>query len=41
MDGYTIGMGTLGQYVVSARSHAGFDMLTDLAPLALLPDVLY
>jgi tripartite-type tricarboxylate transporter receptor subunit TctC len=41
-DGYTIGMGTLGQYVVSGAVYTlGFDMLADLAPVALLPDVPY
>lgn len=41
-DGYTIGMGTLGQYVVSgAVYNLQFDMLADLTPVALLPDVPY
>jgi tripartite-type tricarboxylate transporter receptor subunit TctC len=41
-DGYTIGMGTLGQYVVSGAVYTlGFDMLADLSPVALLPDVPY
>ena len=41
-DGYTIGMGTLGQYVVSGAVYTlNFDMLADLAPVALLPDVPY
>ena len=38
-DGYTIGMGTLGQYVVSGAVYPlNFDMLADLTPVALLPD---
>jgi tripartite-type tricarboxylate transporter receptor subunit TctC len=41
-DGYTIGMGTTGQYVVaSAVYDPPYDVLTDLAPIALLPDVPY
>jgi len=41
-DGYTIGMGTLGQYVVSGAVYTlPFDMLTDLTPVALLPNVPY
>ncbi len=41
-DGYTIGMGTLGQYVVSGAVYPlPFDMLADLSPVALLPDVPY
>lgn len=41
-DGYTIGMGTLGQYVVSGAVYPlNFDMLADLTPVALLPDVPY
>ena len=41
-DGYTIGMGTLGQYVVSGAVYTlPFDMLADLRPVALLPSVPY
>ena len=41
-DGYTIGMGTLGQYVVSAAVYTlPFDVLVDLTPIALLPSVPY
>jgi tripartite-type tricarboxylate transporter receptor subunit TctC len=41
-DGYTIGMGTLGQYVVSGAVYPlPFDMLADLSPVALLPNVPY
>ena len=41
-DGYTIGMGTLGQYVVSAAVYTlPFDVLVDLTPVALLPSVPY
>ncbi|MGE0037902.1 MAG: Bug family tripartite tricarboxylate transporter substrate binding protein [Xanthobacteraceae bacterium] len=41
-DGYTIGMGTLGQYVISGAVYTlAFDMLKDLAPVALLPSVPY
>jgi tripartite-type tricarboxylate transporter receptor subunit TctC len=41
-DGYTIGMGTLGQYVISGAVYTlNFDMLTDLVPVALLPSVPY
>jgi tripartite-type tricarboxylate transporter receptor subunit TctC len=41
-DGYTIGMGTLGQYVISGAVYTlPFDMLTDLKPVALLPSVPY
>jgi tripartite-type tricarboxylate transporter receptor subunit TctC len=41
-DGYTIGMGTLGQYVVSGAVYTlPFDMLADLTPVALLPSVPY
>jgi tripartite-type tricarboxylate transporter receptor subunit TctC len=41
-DGYTIGMGTLGQYVVSGAVYSlPFDMLADLSPVALLPSVPY
>jgi hypothetical protein len=39
-DGYTIGMGTLGQYVISGAVYTlPFDMLADLTPVALLPNV--
>jgi tripartite-type tricarboxylate transporter receptor subunit TctC len=41
-DGYTIGMGTLGQYVISGAVYTlPFDMLADLKPVALLPSVPY
>jgi tripartite-type tricarboxylate transporter receptor subunit TctC len=41
-DGYTIGMGTTGQYVVaSAVYDPPYNVLTDLVPIALLPDVPY
>lgn len=41
-DGYTIGLGTLGQYVLSGAVYTlNFDMLKDLTPVALLPSVPY
>jgi len=41
-DGYTLGMGTLGQYVISGAVYTlTYDMLNDLAPVALLPSVPY
>jgi tripartite-type tricarboxylate transporter receptor subunit TctC len=41
-DGHTLGMGTLGQYVISGAVYPlSFDMLADLAPIALLPNVPY
>jgi tripartite-type tricarboxylate transporter receptor subunit TctC len=41
-DGYTIGMGTLGQYVISGAVYTlPFDMRADLTPVALLPNVPY
>ncbi len=41
-DGYTLGMGTLGQYVISGAVYpVQYDLLTDLAPVALLPNVPY
>ena len=41
-DGYTIGMGTLSQYVVATAVYSlPFDILTELAPVALLPNVPY
>ena len=41
-DGYTLGMGTLGQYVISGAVYTlNYDMLADLAPVARLPDVPY
>jgi tripartite-type tricarboxylate transporter receptor subunit TctC len=41
-DGYTIGMGTLGQYVIAGAIYPiSFDMLADLKPIALLPNVPY
>jgi tripartite-type tricarboxylate transporter receptor subunit TctC len=41
-DGYTIGMGTLSQYVVAtAVYNLPFDILTELSPVVLLPNVPY
>jgi tripartite-type tricarboxylate transporter receptor subunit TctC len=41
-DGYTLGMGTLSQYVVSAAVYSlPFDVLKDLEPVVLLPSVPY
>ena len=41
-DGYTLGMGTLGQYVISGAVYTlPFDMLKDLEPVVLLPNVPY
>jgi tripartite-type tricarboxylate transporter receptor subunit TctC len=41
-DGYTLGMGTLGQYVISGAVYTlPFDMLADLTPVVLLPSVPY
>jgi tripartite-type tricarboxylate transporter receptor subunit TctC len=41
-DGYTLGMGTLSQYVVSAAVYTlPFDVLKELEPVALLPSVPY
>jgi tripartite-type tricarboxylate transporter receptor subunit TctC len=41
-DGYTLGMGTLGQYVLSAAIYPiAFDVLKDLEPVVLLPSVPY
>ena len=41
-DGYTIGMGTLSQYVVATAVYSlPFDILAELAPVALLPNVPY
>ncbi len=41
-DGHTLGMGTLGQYVISGAVYPlQFDMLADLTPVALLPNVPY
>ena len=41
-DGYTLGMGTLGQYVISGAVYTlPYDMLADLAPVARLPSVPY
>ena len=41
-DGYTLGMGTLGQYVIAGAIYpVRWDVLTDLAPVALLPSVPY
>ena len=41
-DGYTLGFGTLGQYVISGAVYTlPFDMLADLTPIALLPSVPY
>jgi tripartite-type tricarboxylate transporter receptor subunit TctC len=41
-DGYTLGMGTLGQFVISGAVYTlSYDMLADLAPVARLPAVPY
>lgn len=41
-DGYTLGMGTMGQYVISGAVYKlPFSMLDDLAPVAALPSVPY
>src|SRR5262245_49158072 len=41
-DGYTLGMGTLGQYVIAGAIYpVRYDLLTDLVPIALLPSVPY
>jgi tripartite-type tricarboxylate transporter receptor subunit TctC len=41
-DGYTLGIGTLGQYVVNGAVYAlPYDLLNDLEPVALLPSVPY
>lgn len=41
-DGYTLGMGTLGQYVLAAAIYSTpFDVLKDLEPIVLLPSVPY
>ena len=41
-DGYTVGMGTLGQYVISGAVYTlPFDMSADLTPVVLLPNVPY
>jgi tripartite-type tricarboxylate transporter receptor subunit TctC len=41
-DGYTLGMGTLGQYVISGAVYPlQFDMLADLSPVARLASVPY
>jgi tripartite-type tricarboxylate transporter receptor subunit TctC len=41
-DGYTLGMGTLGQYVISGAVYTlNYDMLADLTPISLLPSVPY
>jgi tripartite-type tricarboxylate transporter receptor subunit TctC len=41
-DGYTLGMGTLGQYVIAGAVYTlSFDMLNDLTPVVLLPNVPY
>jgi tripartite-type tricarboxylate transporter receptor subunit TctC len=41
-DGYTLGMGTLGQYVLAAAIYPiPFDVLKDLEPVVLLPSVPY
>ncbi|MBM3530104.1 MAG: tripartite tricarboxylate transporter substrate binding protein BugD [Alphaproteobacteria bacterium] len=41
-DGYTLGMGTLGQYVISGAVYTlSYDMLADLTPVSLLPSVPY
>jgi tripartite-type tricarboxylate transporter receptor subunit TctC len=41
-DGYTLGMGTLGQYVLSSAIYTlTYDVLKDLEPIVLLPSVPY
>lgn len=41
-DGYTLGMGTLGQYVISGAVYTlNYDMAADLTPVVLLPSVPY
>jgi len=41
-DGYTLGMGTLGQFVISGAVYTlPYDMLADLTPVARLPAVPY
>lgn len=41
-DGYTLGLGTVGQYVISGAVYTlPFDMLADLTPVAPLPSVSY
>jgi tripartite-type tricarboxylate transporter receptor subunit TctC len=41
-DGYTLGLGTVGQYVISGAVYTlPFDMLADLKPVAPLPSVPY
>jgi tripartite-type tricarboxylate transporter receptor subunit TctC len=41
-DGYTLGLGTLGQYVISGAVYTlNYDMIADLTPVALLPSVPY
>jgi tripartite-type tricarboxylate transporter receptor subunit TctC len=41
-DGYTLGLGTVGQYVISGAVYTlPFDMLADLTPVAPLPSVPY
>src|SRR5712691_5496722 len=41
-DGYTLGLGTLSQYVVAAAVYAvPFDIVKELEPIALLPSVPY
>ena len=41
-DGYTVGIGTLGQYVISGAVYTlPFDMQADLTPVVLLPSVPY
>ena len=41
-DGYTLGLGTVGQYVISGAVYTlPFDMFADLTPVAPLPSVPY
>ena len=41
-DGYTLGMGTAGQYVVNGAVYAlSYDLLKDFEPVVLLPSVPY
>ncbi len=41
-DGYTLGVGTVGQYVISGAVYTlTYDMLKDLTPVAALPTVPY
>jgi tripartite-type tricarboxylate transporter receptor subunit TctC len=41
-DGYTLGMGSMGQYVINgAVYNLGYDLLNDFDPVVLLPSVPY